>query len=192
MSNEVALPSQFKDVIRERILSAFMDLIPKEKIDELVELEIKAFFETDQLLTVTQTTIEVDNPKYEAGSYGYGNDKRIKRDAMVLGSKMTPFRQMVWATLHTALAPQLLAIINDEGSELRVSLQEWLTEKAKPDLNVANKDLFNTMAMGMVAMLLRNCVMDAASSAHMTMTSAFQNAGLNMNNMPGMFVPPAR
>lgn len=32
MSNDVALPSQFKDVIRERILSTFLDLIPKEKI----------------------------------------------------------------------------------------------------------------------------------------------------------------
>lgn len=192
MSNDVALPSQFKDVIRERILSAFMDLIPKEKIDELVELEIKAFFETEQLLTVTQTTIEVDNPKYEPGSYGYGNDKKIKRDALVLGSKMTPFRQLVWTTLHTALAPQLLAIINDENSALKLDLQEWMHEKAKPDLNVSNKDLFNTMATGMATMLLRNTMMDAASSAHMTLTAAFSNAGLNMNNMPGMFVPPAR
>lgn len=192
MSNDVALPSQFKDVIRERILSAFMDLIPKEKIDELVEIEIKAFFETEQLLTVTQTTIEVDNPKYESGSYGYGNDKKIKRDALVLGSKMTPFRQLVWTTLHTELAPQLLAIINDENSALKLDLQEWMYEKAKPDLNVSNKDLFNTMATGMATMLLRNTMMDAASSAHMTLTSAFQNAGLNMNNMPGMFVPPAR
>lgn len=191
MTSEVALPTQFRDILRERILSSFMDLIPKEKINELVDGEIKAWFETEQLLTITQTTIEVDNPKYEPGKYHHGNDRTHKRDHLVVGSKMTPFRQLVWTTLHQELTPRIRAIINDENSGLGTDLKTWLETQAQPNLAATNKELFSNMSMGMSTLILRTTMTDAIHASHVMMTTAFANAGMNTSNMP-VFIPTGR
>lgn len=190
MSTDVALPSQFKDVIRERILSTFLDLIPKDEIDKLVEKEIKAFFETEAILTVNQTQIEIANPQYDPKrNSGYNNEKTIKSDAIAFGSKMTPFRQLVWTTLHTELAPKLKAMISEDTSTFKTELDAWMVEQARPQLNNTNKALFTHLALGMSAMLLRNTMSEAISASHMNLRMALQNAGCNTSNMPAPFFP---
>lgn len=188
MSTALELPSNFRDAMRERILSSLIDLMPKEKIDELVASEVRAFFETTQLLTVAATTVEVSNPQYSAGS-GYHQDRKVKKECLAFGSHMTPFRQLVWSTLHAALEPQLQAMLADDTQELKTSLADWLIEKAKPDLTTTNRELFNNMVMGMAAMQMRNTMLEALSTSHMTLRNVLNASGFNTANMPQMFTP---
>ncbi len=188
MSTALELPSNFRDAMRERILSSLIDLMPKEKIDELVASEVRAFFETPQLLTVAANTVEVSNPQYSAGS-GYHQDRKVKKECLAFGSHMTPFRQLVWSTLHAALEPQLQAMLADDTQELKTSLAEWLIEKAKPDLTTTNRELFNNMVMGMAAMQMRNTMLEALTTSHMSLRNVLSASGFNTANMPQMFTP---
>lgn len=188
MSTALEFSSTFRDTMRERILSSLIGLMPKEKIDELVASEVRAFFETSQLLTVSATSVEVDNPQYSAGS-GYHQDRKIKKECLAFGSKMTPFRQLVWSTLHAAIEPQLQTILTDNDSELKVDLGKWLLEKAKPDLTGCNKELFNNMVIGMAAVQLRNTMLEAMNASHMNLRNALGASGFNTANMPEMMVP---
>lgn len=188
MSTALELPSNFRDAMRERILSSLIDLMPKEKIDELVASEVRAFFETSQLLTITATTVEVDNPQYSPGN-GYHQDRRVKKECLAFGSHMTPFRQLVWSTLHAAIEPQLQAMLTDDTNQLKSDLALWLLEKAKPDLTTTNRELFNNMVMGMAAMQTRNTVLEALNTSHMTLKNVLSASGFNTTNMPQMFTP---
>ena len=193
MSTDVALPTQFKDLVRERILSMFMDLIPKDEIDNLVEKEIKAFFETEALLTVTQTQIEIDNPMYDSTrNSGYGNERRIKRECLAFGSKMTPFRQLVWSTLHQALQPALIKALTDENSQVKSDFDDWVTLKATPDLLQTNKALFTHLATNMSAMMLRQVLNDAVNSAQHNLVNSLQMVGINPTSLPTTAPPVYR
>ena len=112
MSNDLAianLPQTFRENLREKVMAATLDLIPKEVLDNYISREITAFFENEELLTVKETEVVMDNPRWDQSKYtGYGNEREIKLKAIAFGSRMTPFRQLVWTLLYTDLRPKKL------------------------------------------------------------------------------------
>lgn len=194
MSTEVTLPTSFKDIVRERILSTFMDLIPKEEIDRLVEKEIKDFFETEVLLTVNPTKVEIKNPQFEPTKrVGYGNEPTLTRECLAFGSQMTPFRQLVWSTLHQVLQPRLVEILTDDTSQVKKDLDTWFEETATPDLTKTNKALFSHIAIGMSAGMLRSVLYDAVDSSHQGLINSLGAVGVNPSAIPrtgGVFTTP--
>jgi hypothetical protein len=168
-----------------------MDLIPKEKIDELVDKEINAFFETEQLLTVEVTKVEVDNPNYEPSrGYGYNNEKKITREAIAFGSKMTPFRQLVWTELHQHLQPKIKALLTAEDSKVKAEMDKWVNQSAAPVLHENYQSMFTHLAMGMSNMMLHRMMRDAATTAHANMAMALSSVGLPTGNLPQPMVAP--
>lgn len=183
MSNELALPSNVKDILKEKVLVAFMGLIPEEKLNEYIDNEVKAFFETEQMLTIEQTTVTVDNPSYKPNSrYDY-DKKELSLPAIQFGSKMTPFRQMVWSILFAAVKPRIEDIILDSNSTLHKELDKWIIDKVQPEVNGTCKTLFDSTAMHMSSIFLHKTLRDALTTAHMNVHNALINTGINTSAM---------
>ena len=51
------LPQTFRETLREKVMAATLDLIPKEVLDGYISREITAFFESEELLTVKETEV---------------------------------------------------------------------------------------------------------------------------------------
>lgn len=200
MSNtEVSIPASFKEVLREKVLAAYVDMIPKEQLDALIYSEVDAWFNTPQLTTIEQTRITVANPAYDpkaSSAYSAGN-KTLTRDCLVFGSKMTPFRHMVWTTLHEHFKPVFNGIVNDSEEKLSGDLREWLKTSAADSINSTGKALFTSLAMGMSATMLNAAMQQAITSSHFSLTAALNAAGVRSdvaNNLPTAnppFVPPS-
>ncbi len=173
---------QFKDVMRERVLQAFMGLIPAEKIDEMVTREVTAFFETEQLLTVIETKVVVDNPNYDpkADSYYDAGKQRVERPALAFGSKMTPFRQLVWSTLHEHLKPLVASALADTSSAVGAQLTDWATNRMTPSLDAAQKVNFQQLAIGMAGSMFDVVLSQANEQAKLNLSHAFMQAGLRV------------
>lgn len=180
-ATEVALSSNFKDVMREKILAAFVDLIPQEQFDKMLEAEIKAFFETPDFLTIQQTTLEVPNPRYNPTDRW--SEPNLKKECFVFGNKMTPFRQMVWTVLHNELTPKIKTIVDDEKSQTNVALEAWLKEQAMPQLKESNTSLFTHLALGMSALMMRNTLSEAIHTSHSNLLMAWQSAGMDISKI---------
>jgi hypothetical protein len=184
MTNEVALPVEFKDAMREKILSMFMGLIPQEKIDDLITKEIRVFFETEVILTVRETQVEVDNPDYIPHQSSYRNERKLSKDAIVVGSAMTPFRQLVWTTIHQYLKPKLKAIIDDVNTEAGKELQTQLTEQFKPQVGETFKAIFTQTATSMSAGLFYRHMQYSIQASHSNMIASLNVVGIPASNIP--------
>lgn len=183
--NPSQMPASFKDKLRERILSQFADLIPPEQMEALINAEIKAFFETPQLLTVQSTKVEIDNPSYEPGKgHGWNNERKIQRECLAFGSHMTPFRQMVWTCLHDHLSPILRSELEKSESSIRKELDSWVTMDATPDLNSACRVQMSQLANTMAATMLSGVLKSAAQTAHYNMKMSLQAMGHDVSSLP--------
>ena len=180
----------FKAKMRERILGAFTDLMPPAELDALVESEVKAFFHTERLLTVETTKVELKNPQYEpAKGWGYGNEPTVKRECLAFGSQMSPFRQLVWSELHQHLQPKLKEAFNDHTAKVSVELNKWVADIAKPAVGEVNSGMFSQIATGMSAAMLHGVLVNAASTAHLNLTTALSKVGYQ-NDIPFLQPPP--
>ncbi len=171
MSN-IELASNFKDVLREKVLETFMGLIPQDKIQEYIDKEIYAFFEQEQLLTITESKIEVENPNYNPRSSSYGNEKKLTRDCITFGSKMTPFRQLVWNEIYTYIKPKVSELLQSENSSLKKELDTWFTTKVTVDLKESNTTMFNNLAVAMAGSMMSNTIKTAIDISNMNITNA--------------------
>jgi len=178
-NTELALPTGFKEVMRENILKTFMGMIPQEKIDALVEAEVKAFFETEMILTIEQTKITVDNPNYQTTSGQWNNsDRKMTKECLAFGSKMTPFRQLVWSTIHEAIAPKLKALVHDSNSEVNKELNKWLLEQVKPEINANFQSMFTQTAVAMSSTMFTRAMKEATVNSNLGMMNSLQNMGI--------------
>lgn len=178
------LPQSFQDKLRERILSQFVDLIPADKLNEMIQAEIKFFFETPDLLTVKPTQVEVLNPRYDPKDHGrWGNEPKIKIDCLAFGSHMTPFRQMVWTCLHEHLRPQFEAALNNSETELRAEINRWTEVIGKPKIVESTRSMVTDMGLAMSRTMLARTMEVAVSSAHTNMRNSLMQAGVNTNGI---------
>lgn len=191
MTTELALPSTFKDMLREKILSMCMDMIPKEKLDELIEKEVKDFFDTEQLLTIKETTITVDNVNYDprANSWETNGKKKLDCPTLTFGSKMTPFRQLVWSCLYQHLKPKIEQVFEEEHSAANVALVTWMAETARPGIKDSYVSQFSHLSTVMSSVMLQNVLQAAMNQSHDNLKMALQQAGVDTRNLP-MFPRP--
>lgn len=163
----------FKEILRDKILATFMGLIPAEKLDSLVDNEVNAFFACEDLLIVKETNIEVDNPKYDnSRGYGYGNDRKLNRSTLAFGSKMTPFRQLVWTELFKHVQPLISTIISNEESSVRKQIDTWLLDTVVDGIRSAHVVNFNTLAASMGTTMFSRTL----TTANMNAASMLQSA----------------
>lgn len=185
------LPQTFRDMLREKVMAATIDLIPPEVLDEYISREVKAFFECEELLTIKETEVMVDNPRFDSSkSAGYGNQHQLKMQALAFGSKMTPFRQLVWTALYTDLRPRLEALLADEESTVRKELNEWIDVTVKVDMAETNRTMFSNLANTMSRSMFHSVLHNAVSTSYMNMHSALCAMGADTSRMPSVpFVP---
>lgn len=194
MSTDVSitnLPQTFRDTLREKVLASTLDLIPKDVLDGYISREINAFFEREDLLTIKETEVLVDNPKFDSSTYeGYGNQRQLKMQALAFGSSMTPFRQLVWTVLYTDLRPRLEALLADEESTVRKELNEWIDVTVKVDMAETNRTMFSNLANTMSRSMFHSVLHNAVSTSYMNMHSALCAMGADTSRMPSVpFVP---
>lgn len=188
MSNDLAianLPQTFRETLREKVMAATLDLIPKEVLDNYISKEITAFFESEELLTVKETEIVVDNPRWDSTKYtGYGNERQIKLQAIAFGSHMTPFRQLVWTLLYTDLRPKLEAMLADEESTVRKELNDWIDVTVKVNMAETNRTMFSNLANTMSRSMFHGVLYDAVNMSYMNMRNALSCMGADTSRMP--------
>ncbi len=90
-----------KKRITEQVQANFGMLIPQDKFTEMVNKEIKAFFEVDDLQLFASTE------RREEG--GWSRHSFIENWKV----KCTPFRLLVWMEVHKIIEKQLSATFND-------------------------------------------------------------------------------
>ena len=188
MSNDLAianLPQTFRETLREKVMSATMDLIPKEMLDNYISREITAFFESEQLLTVKETEVVGANPQWDPLKHtGYGNEREVKLKALAFGSKMTPFRQLVWTLLYSDLRPRFEAILADEESTVRKELNDWIETTVKVNMAETNRSMFSNLANTMSRSMFHGVLYDAVNMSYSNMRSALSCMGADTSRMP--------
>lgn len=191
LTSMASMPATFKDALRDRVLKSTLDLMPPDLLGEYIDREIKAFFDTEQLLTVAPTKVVVDNPSYDSnkGYNSYSNEKQLSKETLAFGSKMTPFRQMVWGVLFEHLRPRMVKIVDDETSAVRVELDKWIAETSVPVIGATNKTMFNSLASTMASTMFHNAISQSVSHANMNIRSAMASMGANPSQLPQLFQP---
>lgn len=194
MSNDLAianLPQTFRETLREKVMAATLDLIPKEVLDNYISKEIMAFFEAEQMLTIKETEVTVDNPRWDSTKYtGYGNERFYKMQAIAFGSHMTPFRQLVWTLLYTDLRPKLEAMLADEENTVRKELNDWIDVTVKVNMAETNRTMFSNLANTMSRSMFHGVLYDAVNMSYMNMRNALQAMGADTSRMPTNHVQP--
>lgn len=174
----------FRTALKEKVLGALVELIPEEEFNNMLNAEVKAFFESEQLLVIEQGKVQIDNPRYNpSNGYQYGNDKTITKDCMVLNIKMTPFRQLVWKYLSEYVSNQVSDVINSEHSAVKQELDKWFVEVATDDINETQRALINKFVMTGSMGIINSTISTANSLAKATMISALQQAGVDVSKV---------
>lgn len=186
-STDVALPSAFKDVMREKILAAYVDLVPKEQLDALLSNEVKAFFSTEAMLTVSETTVKIENPQYDSNrSSGYSNEKYLDRKCIAFGSKMTPFRQLVWSELFKHIQPKIEEVFKDINSRANAELDKWFADTVHPTSEKVSKELFTQLSSAMASSMFQRTMAQAIATTHHNMLTSLQQAGMDTSRLPAI------
>ena len=93
-----------KEKITEKVKVSFFELLPDDKFTELVNSEIKAFFES------TIEDFEIKSVKER--SYSYGSDSTVN---VKLTTPISPFRAIVWGECKALVIKKLDTYFTDEG-----------------------------------------------------------------------------
>jgi hypothetical protein len=154
MSTELINMTDIKEKITEQVKVSFMNLIPEDKFKELVNAELKAFFEDERQFLYTEENRNNYNASWRANL------------------KMTPFRQMVWEEVHklasakfeevkktTDWAVEMDHVWDEEKQEFIKAYQTEAEAKAE------------TLALGMAKNFFKHLV-----------TTSMQCTTSNMNN----------
>lgn len=179
------LPQTFRETLREKVMAATLDLIPKEVLDGYINREITAFFESEELLTVKETEVLMANPNFNpAKGAGYGNEREVKLKALAFGSKMTPFRQLVWTVLYMDLRPRLEAVLADEESAVRKELNDWIETTVTVNMAETNRTVFSNLANTMSRSMFHWVLYDAVNMSYTNMRNALSCMGADTSRMP--------
>ena len=194
MSSELAhLPQQFREKLVDQVLQSFMGMLPKEKVDEMIEKEVMAFFETEQILTISETKLEITNPMYDPKDRWSEPNKKV--DALVFGAKMTPFRQLVWSCMHQHLTPIVKEAIDASVEKHREALTDWMNDTFTKPVEAGAQVSVGSQLNHAATMMMASVYDAALRSAHENMRMAFQAVGADqarIANMPVPFYSPTR
>lgn len=135
---DLVVATDFKEKVTSKVRDTFMDLIPEETLNELVQKEINDFFN----VTSEKFRIVIENR-----NFGYSNSGSASVEMMV-----SPFRALVWEEVKSLVMPSLKKIFESENwktevaydnmgkQEVRVS--ELLDAKLEQYVTVMAKAMF--------------------------------------------------
>lgn len=102
---EVFDPQRLKKELQARVRDQFMQVIPDEQWDAMIEAEIKAFF-------TAETPFSITEHERDAGGDSWGS-RRIEKYIALL-AEGSIFRQLVFQALTPLVRKRIEAVINDE------------------------------------------------------------------------------
>lgn len=143
------------DTLKRKVQETFLGLIPEEAMKEMIDNEIKSFFELqDRVYTdmpvVTMTRKEAIAHGYEFSSISsWDNSPGTKVNVKQIGlvTPMSPFRHLVWHELGIVLQTKIKEAVNDTGSEFRKKLDTWFQEESVDEITKVTTLNFNSLAM---------------------------------------------
>ena len=156
--NLPATPENFMDKIREKIKNSFVELVPDETWDAMVQQEITAFFEKPVEFKVESKSGSWNQPN--TTFYNFGDEE----------TKPTMFRTMVWGMcieetekhLKTEYVQNLMKFALDEEKDEATGQTKNLIKDAIP---LMVQKYFENIAMGMTNQLA-NMIRDNVHNTH--------------------------
>lgn len=177
----------FKDKLREKILSSFSDLIPPETMTALIDSEIKAFFETKDSLIIesekayvdrlNKRVIELVTPN-NTNKY-YSNYNVETKEFLAIKSNMTPFRQLVWSSLFEYIRPVVDKAIADNCNNVKDELNKYLSDQANNMIKEQVGVNFNALAMFQSEVMFGRFASDTLYKVKQTLMDNFIRNNLN-------------
>lgn len=168
------IQGEFQERVKNHIKDTFVSLIPEEQFAQMVNAEIKAFFE--------------DPTEFIWESGGYNSPEKLK-------AKITPFRQLVWRQVKAIVESELLKwFAGDQEAQFREFVQELLgTETVKEGTALTVQKLMIVMA----GQMFYNCAVQANMQMRGDLQAIFQRHGFPMQaifdlsklNMNSVYAP---
>lgn len=143
------------DTLKKKVQEAYLGLLPEETMKEMIDNEIKSFFELQDRVYTELPVINMT--RKEAISKGYDftsvstwdtspNSKvTVKQIGMV--TPMSPFRHLVWHELGTILQVKIKEAVSETGSEFKKKLDIWFQEECVDEIKQVTTLNFNSLAM---------------------------------------------
>lgn len=180
-SSNIALPQTLRDKLRDTVLERFIDLIPEEQLQTYIDSEVKAFFDTEQVLALDRKNVSVTN-----GGYYRATDK--DEFCLNITAKMTPFRQLVWSCVHEHIRPKLETMLKDEHNSVTKELSKW-TEDVKPKVVNDVGSMLSSLAVSMSNAMWEKTLYSANKNAHEQLKLSLNSIGVNTNNIGAPYAP---
>ena len=143
-------PADFKTKVTELVVNSFGSIIPPETLQQLIDEQIKAFFEEPTSLQFSSVT------------HSYSSH------VTSLKAPMTPFRALVWTQVSTLVKRELESYLMRPDSTLQQLVRDMV--KASP-IEGATLTLAQHLSIQMASSLMASVVAQAATQATATVAN---------------------
>lgn len=180
-NNAIAFPAAFQEKLRDSLFEKFMELFPKDQLDNAIQEEINAFF-TTEVAPFVKTTVRVENPNYRNS----WDNKYIDEPAVTSSLKITPFRQLIWTQMHEHLQGIVKEVIEDHKSEYGKAFAEYLNQQLKPAVGESLTTNMQTIGVAMSSTLMSAAMKSAADSSYTMLQNAMRQMGVPYDVINGV------
>lgn len=177
MTNAIAFPAAFQDKLRDALFEKFMELFPKEQLDKAIADEIDAYFNSN-VGEFTQATLQIPAPT----EYNSRNTRSV--EVLKTFTPISPFRQLVWSSLHNHLKPILAELLKDRATEFHKALLEHLTQELP--LNASIREQTRMLGVAMSSSMVSSAMLAAQQAAHENLKRALLATGMDYNMVNSM------
>lgn len=153
--NEASLSTTAPDiyaVLKKKVQETFLGLLPEETMQQMIDDEIKSFFELQDRVFTPRPMVVTRKEAMEAG-YHFTNDTwdkspygRVTVTTLHMVTPMSPFRHIVWNELGELLVSRIRSIVKDKESRLNKELDVWFDAEAAPQIEQATVINFNALS----------------------------------------------
>lgn len=150
---------EFSERVTDKVRDVFMDLIPDDKLTELVSREVSAFFDG-----------EVDFIVTEKQGYGSANGKVI--------SRISPFRLIVWETVNKLVRDKITEHIESDQFKVDIYYNEFGQTQVH-ELNDFMDKKLEAFTMEMSRNMFRDLFASAVNASQQAARSEIQQSIAN-------------
>jgi ABC-type bacteriocin/lantibiotic exporter with double-glycine peptidase domain len=148
-----------QEKIVNKVRTSFFELLPADKFSELVEKEMKAFFEvTTEDFVIKEAVSE--------NSY-------FRSDRLKLVTPISPFRAIVWAECQNIVNKKLEGVFTEEGFYSLMQYDQYGPKKA--ELSEKLKEVLRSQAQELATTFFSSMFAQAFNSATPALISAVKD-----------------
>jgi hypothetical protein len=178
-TSNLPISTEMQQNLSLRIKDMLMGMIPDDRINDMIQKEISAFFtEENAEFTFTEE------------SAGYHSDKRQR-----MHTRVSPFRAMVWAECSKHAKKMIGDFFeNPESQFFAIASQEWIGTPGQPGggyvnvggaLSVAMEERLKEHALEMASNMFRGIFASAVEASRATIKGDLVRAGVfGQNGQP--------